>query len=266
MHENFKVCFSASWLGTKVNLARCAGPTGFVPGLLVLHCYCSAETQTLLPSPVLRSTAPVPCAVLVTTEPCRVLWLRANVSVTACSFWCHKLQAVCLVFLPDFESVNTTLAVCSGCWGQCCSRLALATRGSASVFISYGFTEWTAWLHRWQIIGRVEKSKECSPAHNSLLKNAHHALSFASQSPWKKMCIPCMFAIHVGQHIIHRACVLSITHILHWLLLKLSPEPCKCGYGLSIHPDFLVVMIPSTDLFLRFSFHELLANLGPIAL
>lgn len=95
------------------------------------ECYCSAEAQTLLPSPVLREHSSSPRAVLVTTEPCRGLWVRANVSVTACSFWCHKLQAVCLVFLSDLESVNAALAVRSGCWGQCCSRLALATRGSA---------------------------------------------------------------------------------------------------------------------------------------
>lgn len=62
-------------------------------------------------------------------------------------------------------------------WGQCCNELSLAGRGSARVIRSRRFTERTAWLHRWQIIARVEKLEECSPAHNSLLKNVHHAPS-----------------------------------------------------------------------------------------
>lgn len=37
------------------------------------ECYCSAEAQTLLPSPVLREHSSSPRAMLVTTEPCRGL-------------------------------------------------------------------------------------------------------------------------------------------------------------------------------------------------
>lgn len=119
-------------------------------------------------------------------------------SVTACSFWCHKLQAVCLVFLSDLESVNAALAVRSGCWGQCCSRLALATRGSAVFLDPVDLQNEQLWLHRWQIIERVEKSKECLPAHNSLLKNAHHALSLPAKAPGRKRVFPACLPFMLG--------------------------------------------------------------------
>lgn len=93
-----------------------------------------------------------------------------------------------MLFASGLQAVNAALAAWWLGWGQCCSELALAAGGSARVFRSCGFTERTAWLHRWQIIERVEKSKECSPAHDSLLKNAHHALSLPAKAPEENVC------------------------------------------------------------------------------
>lgn len=152
--------------------------------------------------------------------------------MAAWSLWCPKLQVGCLLFASGLEVVNAALAAWWLGWGQCCSELALAAGGSARVFRSCGFTERTAWLHRWQIIERVEKSKECSPAHDSLLKNAHHALSLPAKAPEENVC-----SLHICHSCwattIHRAYALCVTHFLHQPPLRLSPQPHKCGYGLS---------------------------------
>lgn len=99
--------------------------------------------------------------------------------VRAGSICCHQFQTGCLIFASNLELVKAALAVRWVDRGQRCTELSLAARGSAGVFRSCRFTERTAWLHRWQIVERVEKSEECSPAHSSLLKNVHHASSLS---------------------------------------------------------------------------------------
>lgn len=142
--------------------------------------------------------------------------------------------------------------------GRCCSELSLAARGSARVFRSRRYTERTAWLHRWQIIERVEKLEECSPAHNCLLKNVHHAPSLPtcqrSQNPRRSPVFP---AIRAGLHIIQGTHAVYMTHLQDQPWLRLKPQSCKCANGNNSS---------TTGLLLRFSFYVLLARLGPLAL
>jgi len=106
--------------------------------------------------------------------------------------------------------------------GQRCSELSLAARGSARVFRSCRFTERTAWLHRWQITERVEKSDDCSPAHNSLLKNVHHAPSLLTfqriQSPGRKHIFPARLPCMLG----HRLSMEHMQYIWHTFWIGLT--------------------------------------------
>lgn len=144
--------------------------------------------------------------------------------------------------------------------GQRCGELSLAARGSARVFRSRRFTERTAWLHRWQIIERVEKSEECSPARNSLLKNVHHAPSLPTfqriQSPGRKCVFPACLPFVLG-NILSMKHMLYIWHFLNQPQLRLRPQPCKCANG---------NYSSTIDLLLSFSFYALPARLGPLGL